>query len=242
MDSDADAFGTALREYHEGGESYEIVERDDGYIDANPIELYFTGYGDWNKRIHEALEYVEGRVLDVGCGAGRHALYLQEEGYDVVGIDLSPGALEVADNRGLEATEQLAVTDLNAYDGEPFDTVLMFGNNFGLTGTRERAPAVLEAIASSTSGEAIILAESMDPRATDEPAHLAYHERNEEQGRLPGALRLRVRYKKSTTDWYDYLLVSEGEMEALVEGTNWRVEEFVDGTGGPAYVGVLRKA
>jgi ubiquinone/menaquinone biosynthesis C-methylase UbiE len=37
------------------------------------------------------MKYVKGRrVLDIGCGVGRHALYLQNEerqGFDVLGID-----------------------------------------------------------------------------------------------------------------------------------------------------------
>lgn len=36
------------------------------------------------------------RVLDVGCGGGRHAVLLQERGYDVTGIDLSPRLLRIA--------------------------------------------------------------------------------------------------------------------------------------------------
>jgi len=242
MDPESDAFGQALREYHDGGEAYEIVERDDGYVDANPVEMYFRPYGEWNAGERKAIERAEGRVLDVGCGAGRHALYLQERGYDVVGLDLSPGALNVAEERGLEETARMAVTDLADYDGEPFDTVLMFGNNFGLVGTRERAPEVLSALSAATTDGAVIFAESMDPYATDDPGHLEYHERNEERGRMAGAIRMRVRYKHAATDWYDYLLVSREEMESVVEGTGWRVREFVEGDAGPGYVGVLEKA
>lgn len=177
----------------------------------------------------------------MGCGAGRHALYLQRRGYDVVGLDLSPGAIEVAGERGLEETAHMAVTDLADYDGEPFETVCLFGNNFGLVGTHERAPAILGAIDAATTDDATILAESMDPRATDDSDHLAYHERNEERGRLPGALRIRIRYKTATTGWYDYLLVSQDGMESVISETGWHVEAFIDGSEGPAYVGVLQK-
>jgi 2-polyprenyl-3-methyl-5-hydroxy-6-metoxy-1,4-benzoquinol methylase len=43
----------------------------------------------------EAMQFVKGRVLDVGCGEGRHSLYLQEKWFDVLGIDISPLAIKV---------------------------------------------------------------------------------------------------------------------------------------------------
>ncbi|MDG6899020.1 MAG: class I SAM-dependent methyltransferase [Nitrososphaerota archaeon] len=47
---------------------------------------------------------MKGKVLDVGCGAGRVALYLQGWGLDVVGVDNSPFALRVARLRGVRNT------------------------------------------------------------------------------------------------------------------------------------------
>ena len=44
----------------------------------------------------KALQFSKGKILDVGCGAGSHALYLQEKGFDVTAIDISEKALEVA--------------------------------------------------------------------------------------------------------------------------------------------------
>ncbi|AKS35231.1 class I SAM-dependent methyltransferase [Mycolicibacterium goodii] len=37
-----------------------------------------------------------GRVLDVGCGAGEHTILLTRRGYDVLGIDFSPHAIDMA--------------------------------------------------------------------------------------------------------------------------------------------------
>jgi SAM-dependent methyltransferase len=34
-----------------------------------------------------------GTLLDIACGRGRHSLYLNEQGYDVTGIDLSPESI-----------------------------------------------------------------------------------------------------------------------------------------------------
>ncbi len=48
------------------------------------------------------MEFVNGRVLDVGCGAGRHSLYLQKKGFDVLGIDVSPLAVKVCRLKGVK--------------------------------------------------------------------------------------------------------------------------------------------
>lgn len=126
-----------------------------------------------------------------------------------------------------------------------FDTVVMGGNNFGLVGTRATAPRILGSLADMTSDEACLLAETRDMHASEDPNHLAYHELNRERGRLPGALRIRVRFKQHMMPWLDYLMVSPEEMHDVVEPTPWSVDEIVDpndlDTSGQYYA-VLRKA
>ena len=69
----------------------ESVERDDDFIAANRGPLnYFEPYRRWPSHQRLALRLARGRVLDVGCGAGRVALHLQERGLDVVAVDISP--------------------------------------------------------------------------------------------------------------------------------------------------------
>lgn len=94
MREDQDAYGRAFLDRLEGRPGAPIVERDDGYADVDlGLDLYF---GSPDGLLDQAaFEWVRGRVLDVGVGAGRHALALQEKGHDVVGIDVSPGAVEV---------------------------------------------------------------------------------------------------------------------------------------------------
>jgi len=99
---ESDAFGAMVGDHYAGVDVVEIVERDDGWIGPNSVEGYFADPEDWPEIVRSALDRVEGRVLDVGCGPGSHALYLQEHGHDVTGIDISPGAIEVARDRGVE--------------------------------------------------------------------------------------------------------------------------------------------
>lgn len=236
-----DAWGLLLSDYHSGLSCIEVIERDDGFVSATDnMSTYFSSYDDWPDNVKEAMSFVQGRVLDVGVGAGRFALYLQEQGHEVLGIDVSPGILEVCRQRGVQDLRQLPFHRVDGSLGL-FDTVLMMGNNFGLFANPRRARWMLRRLKKLTRGRARIIAESLDVYATDKPEHLAYHARNRQRGRLPGEIRLRVRYRDRIGDWFDYLMVSQAEMEEIVEGTGWRTEAILE-RGGGQYVAVLEKA
>lgn len=178
-------------------------------------------------------------MLDVGCGAGRVALYLQERGHEVVGIDLSPLAVEVSRRRGVRNARELPVTQVGRARGR-FDTFVMFGNNFGLMGSRRRAPWLLRRFRSIANEGARILAESVDPYKTDNPEHLALHKRNRKRGRMGGQLRIRIRQGTHSTPWFDYLLASPEEMAELAKGAGWELSRVID-EGEHVYVGVLER-
>ena len=241
MKKHEDAYGRLLLDYLEDKPSLEIVERDDGFINASGYgpEAYFAPLRRWSRPERTALRLVGGRALDIGCGAGRVEIELQERGHEVVGIDVSPLALEVARRRGAKDVRQLAVTQVGPGLGH-FDTIVMFGNNCGLLGNRRRAPWLLRRFKSITRPGAKILAGSTDPYTTDNPEHLAYHEQNRRRGRMGGQLRIRVRYGHYTTPWFDYLLASPRELAELAEGTGWELTHVI-GVGGPSYVGVLER-
>jgi SAM-dependent methyltransferase len=230
-----------ILEYLETGEGIEIVERDDGFINASTFgpAAYFAPLRRWPKTERQAIRLARGRVLDVGCGAGRVGLHLQERGHEVVGIDLSPLAVEVSRRRGVRDARELPVTRVGRELGR-FDTIVMFGNNFGLTGSQRRAPWLLRRFRSIANEGARILAESVNPYTTDKPEHLAFHERNRRRGRMCGQLRIRIRHGSYSTPWFDYLLASPEEMAELAEGTGWELRRVID-EGEHVYVGVLER-
>jgi len=186
------------------------------------------------------MRYVTGRVLDVGCGAGRVSLYLQKKGFDVLGLDVSPQAIRVCKIRGLKNARVMPITKISSKLGK-FDTVIMFGNNFGLFGSRKRAKWLLKRFHRMTTEHARIIAESLDPYNTNDPAHLHYHKLSRRRGRMAGQLRIRVRYREYATPWFDYLLVSKREMRDILKGTGWRLKRTLDSSRSPAYIAVIEK-
>ncbi len=235
-----DAFGHGMFDYYHGTRTSLVIERDDGYFEPDVgLQIYFADYRQWHPNDRKAMRYVRGRVLDIGCGAGRHALFLQQKDHDVVGIDNSPLAIEVCKLRGLRDARPMQITRIGKQLGK-FDTVLMLGNNFGLFGNPDRAKRLLRRLHRMTSRQGRIIAESADPYKTNNPDHLEYHERNRQQGRSPGQIRLRVRYHKYVTPWWDLLLVSKQEMADILDGTGWRANVHI-GTENDPYVAILEK-
>jgi SAM-dependent methyltransferase len=240
MDDDQDAYGHAIYDYLDGKNKFEIVERDDGYIDVSDgPTLYAAAFKQWPTRYKKVMRHVRGHVLDIGCGAGRHALYLQEKGFAVLGIDSSPLAVEACRRRGLANARVLSVTQISSALGQ-FDTLLMLGNNFGLFGSAVGTRRLLRKFHRITSARARIIAESLDPYQTDDSLHLAYQERNRNKGRMPGQVRIRTRYRNYATPWFDYLFVSQEEMAALLVGTGWTIKRVV-GSDTASYIAIIEK-
>ena len=238
-----DAYGAMmLAALDSDDEILEIVERDDGSIMASRFgpAMYLAPYPKWPGRQRRALRFARGRILDVGAGGGRIPLHFQQKGNDVVAIDASPGTIEACRRRGVRDARVMRIEDVDASLGV-FDTVVMYGNNLGLLASRTKAPRILRRLARITSDRARIIAEGTDPYSTDNPGHLAYHERNRQRGRMGGQLRIRIRFGEIASPWFDYLFLSPRELEEILEGTGWRLIRMIEGDKGP-YVAVIEKA
>lgn len=235
-----DADGHLWLDVYNGIPGCQIAERDDGFIETSIFSsLYFSEYKDWPPHEKRAMKYAGGKILDIGCGPGRHALYLQGKGCDVLGVDVSRLALKVCRLRGLEKTRLISINDITPSLGI-FDTILLMGHNFGLFENPRKAARLLKRFHNMTSEKGRIIASSLDPHATKAPEHLEYHRRNRRRGKPAGQVRLRVRYKKYATPWFDYLFVSREQMEDILEGTGWKLARCMQAKTG-SYVAIMEK-
>jgi SAM-dependent methyltransferase len=234
-----DAFGRGLLEFIHDKKRNEMIERDDGVMFYVDNAEYFTPYNKWARYDRQAMGHARGRVLDIGCGAGRHAIYLQEKGMKVTAIDNSPLAVKISRERGVKDVRELSIEKISPRLGK-FDTVIMMGHNFGLFQDAKKMKKILAVLDKMTPVGSIIIAESMDPHRLMGAEEYSYQRRNLEMGRMAGQVRVRIISKDIIGPWFDYLFVSKKEMKHLLEGTAWRVKKFYGGLM-PTYAAVIEK-
>ena len=234
-----DAYGRELYDCMTGESVSEIVERDDGYIQAGSADQYFAEYPHWPQHQRMAVRYARGKALDIGCGGGPRCSISSGEG---LGRSwhryLAACHTGVQGQRGQERSRIVAQRFRGK--GGQFDTILMMGHNFGLFGNHDDAQRLLRRFHKCTNPGARLIVESLDPYDTTSPEHLEYHRRNHRRGRMAGQIRLRVRHKGLATPWFDYLFVSRSEMEGLLHGTGWELRRCFD-SGGRSYCAVIQR-
>jgi len=235
----SDVFGKALMSYYIGEKEPIVLCREDGRKDEFDLQALFSSYHEWPEWEKKSLEHVKGKVLDIGCGAGRHSLWLQERGFKVVAIDISPLAVKVAKMRGVE-NPFLMVAQKLAFSSNSFDTVLLMGNNFGICGNVANTKRMMRQIYRITSRNGCVIATSNDVTKTSNPEHLKYQELNRNRGRPMGQITLRIEYKDEIGEWFDLLMVTPYEMEELLKPIGWNIKEVYESEHG-LYAAILKK-
>ena len=239
-----DPFGRALLDAMDGRDGQVSVERDDGWRDEYAAGLYLNGAHAWAPATLAALEALDGSVLDVGAGAGRHAAFLAARGHEVVALDSSPGAVEACRRRGIDAVLGRA-GDEEVLDGDRFDALLLLGHNLGLLESPEYAAAALAWLGARTAPGGVLIGDGLDTTMADPASWGDYNARNREEGRRAGQSRMRIGYAGDLGDWFEYWLVSPPDLEDAVRDTPWRLERLEldeDERFRGEYVATLRRA
>ncbi|MGB6153791.1 MAG: class I SAM-dependent methyltransferase [Pricia sp.] len=127
-----DVLGKALLEYQNGTYTEDIATFSSlDEEDKIPLPYLFRDFGVMPSLEQKALSLCKGSILDIGCGAGSHSLYLQKKGYMVTALDSSKGAIETCRLRGVEKRIHADILD---FATEKFDTLLMLMNGIGIVG------------------------------------------------------------------------------------------------------------
>lgn len=155
-----DLFGKAILDYQTNNSPEDLItETSISEADEMSVAYLFREYKDMPKMEQKALQLANGKVLDVGCGAGSHALYLQEKGFDVTAIDISENAIRACKLRGLKKAK---VQDIMQLEGDKFDTILLLMNGAGMCGKLKNIPNFLQKLKALLTDDGQILVDSSD--------------------------------------------------------------------------------
>lgn len=156
-----DLFGKAILDYQTNNSPENLItETSISDEDEMDVAYLFRSYSEMPKLETTALQLAKGKILDVGCGAGSHSLYLQQErNLDVTSIDISENAIAACRLRGLQAAY---VQDIMALENEKFDTILLLMNGAGMCGRLRNIPKFLQKLKSLLNENGQVLLDSSD--------------------------------------------------------------------------------
>ncbi len=157
-----DLFGKAILDFQTNNAPENLItETSISEEDEMSVAYLFRDFTEMPKLEQRALELVKGKVLDVGCGAGSHSLYLQNiRNLDVTAIDISKNAIEACQLRGLNSAQVTNILDLDS--NEKFDTILLLMNGTGIFGTLKETDKYLQKLKNLLHPNGQILIDSSD--------------------------------------------------------------------------------
>lgn len=156
-----DLFGKAVLDYQTNNSPEDLItETSISEEDEMSVAYLFRRFDEMPKIEQKALQLAKGKILDVGCGAGSHSLYLQEKGFDVTAIDISENAVKACELRGLKNVKAQNVLDLDS--DNKYDTILLLMNGTGIFGTLENCSKYLLKLKSLLNENGQILIDSSD--------------------------------------------------------------------------------
>ena len=156
-----DLFGKAILDFQTNNAPANLItETTISEEDEMSVAYLFRNFDEMPKMEQQALRLAKGKVLDVGCGAGSHSLYLQnQEKLDITAIDVSKNAIEACRLRGIKNAE---VQDVISLKNQKFDTILLMMNGAGMCGKLKKMPAFLTQLKSLLNENGQILLDSSD--------------------------------------------------------------------------------
>ncbi len=222
--------GLALLAYFHGESAAQlVVRRDDGVQHYLPASHFFRPPAEFSPIEVAALECCHGHVLDIGAGTGLHSLVMQSQGLSVTAIDISPHAVEIMGQRGVQ---DVHCADVLQFHGGLFDTLLMLGHGIGMAEDLPGLDRFLTHAHKLTRANGQLLLHSMDVRQTDDPGHLAYHEANRRAGRYIGEIRIQFEYEGQSGPYCGWLHVDHQTLEQHAEEAGWGCETILEEASG----------
>lgn len=226
LSKDKDPMGAAILDYQKSERVGRLRVLSSMFEeDEMPVKHLFRKVEEMPMLEQKALQLTKGRVLDVGAGAGCHALALQAQSIAVKAIDISPLSCEAMELRGVMDAECINLFDEHLETG--FDTILLLMNGTGIAGKIENLPALFNRLKALLNKGGQILIDSSDIKyiyenedgSFDINLNAAYY----------GEVDYQMVYKDVKGDSFDWLYVDFPLLKSIAESCGLHGELIAEG-------------
>ncbi len=216
--------GMAIADYFHTGKADTLkVYSPDFDEDEMPVDMLFREYMNMSALEQKALQMADGRILDVGAGAGCHSLALQQLGKNVEAVDISPNSVQVMRERGVK---QVVEQDFFTLTGR-YDTILMLMNGIGIVGSIDRMPLFFNHLDELLADGGQVLVDSSDLcYLFEEEDGIIYLPEGE---KYYGELLYQMQYKDIKGDAFPWLYVDYETLEQKASECGYVAEIVLQG-------------
>ena len=225
-----DLLGKAILDYQTNNSSEDLITATSiSDEDEMSVAYLFRSFEEMPVLEQKALQLAKGTILDVGCGAGSHSLYLQkEQKLEVTSIDISENAVQACKLRGLQNVNvqnilEMEVDDLHA----KFDTILLLMNGTGIFGTLKNTPQFLQKLKTLLNPKGQILIDSSD---------IIYMFDEDEEGAVTipandyyGEVQYTITYKGENEDAFPWLYIDYNTLQNAAHANGLQCELILEG-------------
>lgn len=228
-----DPFGRAVADHYCGRRDQPLLVRDGDETREHPIEaFYFEPFDPESEAGRWLASRVRGPLLDVGAGAGRHALVFQER-VETVAVDVSDSLVGVMIDRGVKDARTVDMFSLReAFTRDRFGSVLVVGTQASLAGSMQGLSRFLGGLAFVTDADATAVVDGYDPEHATASELLGYRD-----DPTPGLAHrtFHFAYEGAVSETLFFRLFSPDRLREATVGTGWTVADVRRGDETTAY-------
>lgn len=209
--------GLAIKDYYEQNRSSRLYVHDRfGPKVLMPVSLYFRSFAQMPELEQLAVRSSKGSVLDIGAGAGSHALELQERGLDVCALEISESGCKVMRDRGVR---EVVCADFFSFSGRKYDTLLLLMNGIGLCSDLQGFGVFLEKAKELLKTGGQIIFDSCDIKYMYEefilPSNYYY-----------GEVECSYQYGSLRSAWFKWLYIDYNTMQKIACSKGFESEQL----------------
>lgn len=208
-----DILGAALQDYFLTGKAETLwVYNSYGEEEEMPVDLFFRSEQEMPELELKALELCRGHVLDIGAGAGSHALILQQRNIKVTALDISTRAVAIMQQRGVKDAVEMNIFEMPAT--QQYDTLLFMMNGIGVTGTMSGLEAFLHKARTYLNTGGQLIFDSSD-------ISYLYQEVPAPENVYYGEVAFSYQYKQQQGKWFNWIYVDQKTLISLATAAGW---------------------